>query len=55
MVRRAGLVLYFSLTSDIDDTIYDRLFTPGDVLGLDHIDESGKPRVAGTPKPLTIK
>ncbi|KAJ7252200.1 ubiquitin-specific protease C-terminal-domain-containing protein [Mycena rebaudengoi] len=38
-----------------DDTIYDRLFTPGDVLGLDHIDESGKPRVAATPKPLTIK
>ncbi|KAJ7743890.1 hypothetical protein B0H14DRAFT_3607165 [Mycena olivaceomarginata] len=34
-----------------DDIIYDHPFAPEDVLGLDHADRSGKPRVAG----LTIR
>ncbi|KDR67782.1 hypothetical protein GALMADRAFT_231689 [Galerina marginata CBS 339.88] len=36
-----------------DDTIYDALFTPA-VLGLDHIDKSGKPR-AGAHPPITMR
>jgi ubiquitin carboxyl-terminal hydrolase 7 len=30
-----------------EDTIYDHKFAPEDVLGLDHIDRSGKARTAG--------
>jgi len=30
-----------------DDTIYDHKFAPEDVLGLDHIDKSGKSRGVG--------
>ncbi|KAJ7219761.1 hypothetical protein C8J57DRAFT_1440421 [Mycena rebaudengoi] len=38
-----------------DDTIYDHPFAPGDVLGLDHLDKSGKWRAAGGQTPLTIR
>ncbi|KAJ7030553.1 hypothetical protein C8F04DRAFT_1222353 [Mycena alexandri] len=38
-----------------DDIIYDHPFTPEDVLGLDHADRSGKPRVAGAQTRLTIR
>jgi ubiquitin carboxyl-terminal hydrolase 7 len=30
-----------------EDTIYDHKFAPEDVLGLDHIDRSGRARMAG--------
>jgi hypothetical protein len=30
-----------------EDTIYEHKFAPEDVLGLDHIDRSGKARTAG--------
>ncbi|KAJ7924230.1 hypothetical protein B0H13DRAFT_2230059 [Mycena leptocephala] len=38
-----------------DDIIYDHPFAPEDTLGLDHVDRSGKPRVAGAQARLTIK
>jgi ubiquitin carboxyl-terminal hydrolase 7 len=35
------------LTADAEDTIYDHKFAPEDVLGLEHIDRSGRARMAG--------
>jgi len=30
-----------------DDTIYEHQFAPEDVLGLDHVDKSGRARTGG--------
>lgn len=38
-----------------DDTIYEHQFAPEDVLGLDHVDKSGKPRSGLGEKALTIR
>jgi len=38
-----------------DDTIYEHQFAPEDVLGLDHVDKSGKPRSGAGEKALTIR
>ncbi|KAF8959015.1 hypothetical protein BDZ97DRAFT_1839371 [Flammula alnicola] len=38
-----------------EDTIYEHQFAPEDVLGLDHVDKSGKPRSGVGEKALTIR
>jgi ubiquitin carboxyl-terminal hydrolase 7 len=38
-----------------DDTIYDHQFAPEDVLGLDHIDKSGKTRTGAGEKAIVIR
>jgi len=38
-----------------DDTIYDHQFAPEDVLGLDHLDKSGKTRTGGGEKAIVIR
>ncbi|CAL1704393.1 unnamed protein product [Somion occarium] len=38
-----------------DDTIYDHKFAPEDVLGLDHLDKSGKTRVGAGEKAIVIR
>jgi len=38
-----------------DDTIYDHQFAPEDVLGLDHIDKSGKTRIGAGEKAIVIR
>ncbi|KAJ7799927.1 ubiquitin carboxyl-terminal hydrolase [Mycena olivaceomarginata] len=54
-IYRFALILVSTLKQpsyiEDDDIIYDHPFAPEDVLGLDHADRSGKPRVAG----LTIR
>lgn len=35
------------MTTLAEDIIYDHKFAPEDVLGLDHVDKSGKTRAAG--------
>jgi len=39
-----SLAIACLLTRTSEDTIYDHKFQPEDVLGLDHVDKSGKPR-----------
>ena len=43
---------HFSCT---DDTIYDHKFAPEDVLGLDHVDKSGKTRTGAGEKAIVIR
>jgi len=38
-----------------DDTIYDHQFAPEDVLGLDHMDKSGKTRRGAAEKAIVIR
>ena len=38
-----------------EDTIYDHKFAPEDVLGLDHLDKSGKTRTGGGEKAIVIR
>jgi len=38
-----------------DDTIYDHKFAPEDVLGLDHLDKSGKNRLGAGEKAIVIR
>ncbi|TFY81764.1 hypothetical protein EWM64_g2248 [Hericium alpestre] len=38
-----------------DDTIYDHKFAPEDVLGLDHVDKSGKTRIGQGEKAIVIR
>jgi len=38
-----------------DDTIYDHKFAPEDVLGLDHVDKSGKTRTGTGEKAIVIR
>lgn len=38
-----------------DDTIYDHKFAPEDVLGLDHVDKSGKTRTGSGEKAIVIR
>lgn len=38
-----------------DDTIYEHKFMPEDVLGLDHLDKSGKSRQGNSEKAIVIK
>jgi len=38
-----------------DDTIYDHKFAPEDVLGLDHVDKSGKTRSGAGEKAIVIR
>ncbi|KAL0946992.1 hypothetical protein HGRIS_013138 [Hohenbuehelia grisea] len=38
-----------------DDTIYEHQFAPEDVLGLDHVDKSGKTRSGGGEKAIVIR
>jgi len=37
------------------DTIYDHKFAPEDVLGLDHVDKSGKTRTGAGEKAIVIR
>ena len=39
----------------LDDTIYDHKFAPEDVLGLDHVDKSGKTRTGAGEKAIVIR
>ena len=39
----------------IDDTIYEHQFAPEDVLGLDHVDKSGKTRSGAGEKAIVIR
>ena len=39
----------------VDDTIYDHKFAPEDVLGLDHVDKSGKTRTGAGEKAIVIR
>ena len=43
------------LTIVLDDTIYDHKFAPEDVLGLDHVDKSGKTRTGTGEKAIVIR
>lgn len=43
------------LSRSIEDTIYDHKFAPEDVLGLDHVDKSGKTRAGAGEKAIVIK
>ena len=38
-----------------DDTIYDHQFAPEDVLGLDHVDKSGKTRTGAAERAIVIR
>ncbi|KAG2020400.1 ubiquitin carboxyl-terminal hydrolase 5 [Coprinopsis cinerea AmutBmut pab1-1] len=38
-----------------EDTIYDHQFAPEDVLGLDHVDKSGRTRAGGGEKAIVIR
>lgn len=38
-----------------EDTIYDHKFAPEDVLGLDHLDKSGKTRTGAGEKAIVIR
>ena len=42
-------------TSSPDDTIYDHQFAPEDVLGLDHVDKTGRARAGMAEKAIVIK
>ena len=44
-----------SQTSFPEDTIYDHKFAPEDVLGLDHVDKSGKTRTGAGEKAIVIR
>lgn len=44
-----------SLSVGADDTIYDHKFAPEDVLGLDHVDKSGKTRTGAGEKAIVIR
>jgi ubiquitin carboxyl-terminal hydrolase 7 len=50
-IQDAGL----KLNCSIDDTIYDHQFAPEDVLGLDHVDKSGKTRIGAAEKAIVIR
>lgn len=39
----------------IDDNIYEHKFAPDDVLGLDHVDKSGKTRTGAGEKAIVIR
>ena len=43
------------LISRPDDTIYEHQFAPEDVLGLDHLDKSGKGRSGQSEKAIVIR
>jgi hypothetical protein len=51
------LVLFFlgSCSTAIDDNIYEHKFAPEDVLGLDHVDKSGKTRTGTGEKAIVIR
>ena len=38
-----------------DDTIYDHQFAPEDVLGLDHVDKSGRARAGAGERAIVIR
>lgn len=40
---------------NIEDTIYEHQFAPEDVLGLDHVDRSGKARAGAGEKAIVIR
>jgi ubiquitin carboxyl-terminal hydrolase 7 len=39
----------------VDDNIYEHKFAPEDVLGLDHVDKSGKTRTGTGEKAIVIR
>lgn len=39
----------------VEDMIYDHKFAPEDVLGLDHVDKSGKTRTGAGEKAIVIR
>ena len=41
--------------NSIEDTIYEHQFAPEDVLGLDHVDKSGKARAGAGEKAIVIR
>lgn len=43
------------LTYPTEDTIYDHQFAPEDVLGLDHVDKSGRTRAGAGEKAIVIR
>ena len=42
-------------STTIDDNIYEHKFAPDDVLGLDHVDKSGKTRTGAGEKAIVIR
>lgn len=44
-----------NLQTSTEDTIYDHKFAPEDVLGLDHVDKSGKTRTGTGEKAIVIR
>jgi ubiquitin carboxyl-terminal hydrolase 7 len=40
---------------EVDDNIYEHKFAPEDVLGLDHVDKSGKTRTGTGEKAIVIR
>ena len=53
----AYTLFHFPFTSDlaVEDTIYEHKFAPEDVLGLDHVDKSGKTRTGAGEKAIVIR
>jgi hypothetical protein len=49
------ILAYSILIRFAEDVIYDHKFQDGDVLGLDHIDRSGKTRTGVGEKAIVIK
>ena len=39
----------------LEDTIYDHQFAPEDVLGLDHVDKSGRARAGAGERAIVIR
>ena len=60
-IEDGACTLYDSIPSTVvynllsDDTIYDHKFAPEDVLGLDHVDKSGKTRTGAGEKAIVIR
>lgn len=48
-------LFFFWLTIATEDTIYEHQFAPEDVLGLDHVDKSGKTRAGAGEKAIVIR
>lgn len=47
----AGTNFYYQT----EDTIYDHKFAPEDVLGLDHVDKTGRTRTGAGEKAIVIR
>lgn len=55
MVRIIAYCVTCLMTFIPEDIIYDHKFAPEDVLGLDHVDKSGKTRTGAGEKAIVIR